>query len=513
MLNYTSFIGNNIDTYKFDVYNKSGQSKAGCPVTLKKATSSLRLAPTSSSWQEFTSSEYNLVRNLDGNSITVSTATVGELAQILVEVDLSQLVTTKGNLETLKGLVSSIKVVAHARAEGSFSNTLVSKCNIMMWDSTQWNSTYMGERTGSNIQEIITPNTSIPSLELATWSQARIGVDNKIYALISCPNSAGTTIPSKVLLDFVTVYLDLRRSPDKIVPKEVKLENNWSLLIKGVSPVALNNSPLVTPPITRTLGVISQELKTSKAEVRISSNGKIEAYFQSQGEIPTSLVSSAPSVTEYYKPYNILFQHNNGKYTLFVRNNGQTYTDTKTYTPMPIGVYQYNIMQTIENTQQANVFFDTWEISDHIFSSMETEVILTGRNDMFPDNQYLNSLQTIYANPSFVPNFMDSRWKWNSNISIITKQPDIIKFSTVTPYTGNNITVDVLPNTKYKLSCNIIGESGHIVWVQKSNDNTISQGTDMTFTTGAYTNQLAVILQNREAGEFTFNELRLRRLD
>lgn len=513
MLDYSTFIGSNVDTYKFDVFNKSGQSKAGCPVTLKKATSSLRLAPTSSAWQEFTSNEYNLVRYLDGNSITVSTATAGELAQILVEVDLSQLVTTKGNLETLKGLVSSIKVVAHARAEGSFTNTLVSKCNIMMWDSTQWNSTYMGERTGSGIQEIITPNTSIPSLELGTWSQARIGGDNKIYALISCPNSAGTTIPSKVLLDFVTVYLDLRRSPDKIVPKEVKLESNWSLLIKGVSPVTLSNSPLVTSPITRTLGIISQEFKTSKAEVRISSNGKIEAYFQSQGEIPTSLVSSAPSVTKDYKPYNILFQHSNGKYTLSVRNNGQTYTDTKTYTAMPIGVYKYNIMQTIENTQQANSFFDTWEISDHVFSDTELEVILSGRNEKVPNNEYLNSLADIYSNPNLAPNFMDSRWSWSKDIVVSHKQPDIVAFSTASTYTGSSITFDVIPNTTYEITCDITGDSGHIVWRQLSNSNLITQGVASTVVTSEYTNQLVVVLQNREAGNFIFSNLRVRRLD
>lgn len=514
MLDYSTFIGSNVDTYKFDVFNKIGQSKAGCPVTVKRARNTFKLSPSNPAWSEITDAEYKKISKVDGALTSASSNVAGEFAQLLIEVDLAQLVTTKGSLENLKGLVKSIKVEAYARGEGSFSNQKVTKCNIMLWDNTnKWSDQYAGEANSSDIQKVVTPIATIPESELDTWSQNRITSEGKIYALVSCPNSAGAELPSVATLDYIVIYLDLRRSPDKIQPKQVELGETWSILIKGIAPVALHNSPRAESSVVRTLGLVTQDFKVARADIRISTNNKIGAYFQGQGEGISSIISSAPAVAEEYSTYNILFQNNKGNYTLAIRHKGKTYIDKRTDVPMPIGVYDYGVMQTHGGTQQANSFFDTWEISDHVFSDTELEVILSGRNEKVPNNEYLNSLADIYSNPNLAPNFMDSRWSWSKDIVVSHKQPDIVAFSTVSTYTGSSITFDVIPNTTYEITCDITGDSGHIVWRQLSNSNLITQGVASTVVTSEYTNQLVVALQNREAGNFIFSNLRVRRLD
>lgn len=501
----------------YDFNLKIAGSVTECPMKCYWARSTDLLLPTDSNWREFNQSNYNLLQAQDNTSAYIDATTVGEKAQFLIELNLTDLCNSVygGNNQTLKQNLTSLEVDAWARGEGDNNGVKGYNIkNIVYRPTDGWAPSYYGRNNTDKIEKIKTPLDIIEPDQIPIWTRERLTADNKIYILLVSDYSASEAFPSKIWLDYVSIKLNLSRQPDKVLPIALNLGNKWSIVVKGVS------YDWESTVKDKYLFWLQDPEKQENIAFRYIS-GNIGRFSVQHG----SKVVSAPSAPSMRSPRwginSYLFQYADNKYTMYhLDGEGIRQIEFPDTDGFKVGTYNLFIGQHTAYAYQADAFIEDLQLLDQTFNAKEAEVILRGRNSFESTNQRYNNLADIFHNPKLTPDFTHNTWAINKNASV-SLDGKTLTLNATAGYQESYVSIDCRPNTKYKVKCKFEGD-GRVVIIEKNNNLKVKQeyrildsnGTlSGEFTTTSRTNVITVSCSNSTAGTFKYSDLEVRRLD
>ncbi|MHB9943580.1 hypothetical protein CF065_18690 [Clostridium sporogenes] len=478
------YVGGDTTELEYNFFTKTAGSMVECPMKCYYVASPEPLLPNDNKWIEFDQTKYDKLKNQDNNTQSIATTTVGEKAQILVELDLNGLCNSLygGSNSVLRSNVKAANIEYWMYAEGDNNGIKDYKISLRTLDNTVWGTVVKYD----NAKQI----TKL-SRDIISDAKYYITTDNKIYVLLVSEYPASATIPSKVFLDYINIKLKINRQPDRIEPIDIELGEEWSLLFKGVS---YNWDNTTTDKYLFWLVGTS----TNIAFRYINGNiGRLTVQYGSQ-----YLTSpNAPNLrTKQWECNNYLIQYKNNIYTCY-HLDGQglrkiTFTDNIGFKK---GIYKLYLCQHTGYGYQADAFIPDIPIKyNQAFSDEEAEIILKGKN------------------PNLLPNFKDSRWTIHTQ-TIVSEDGKSITINATETWLNNYILLPILPNNKYQLKCQKTANArfdldfyygNTIVLDTPSNNNSIIE-----FTTPSICNIVKINCKNPEVGTFTFSNLELRRLD
>lgn len=482
------YVGGDRTTLEYNFFAKVAGSITECPMKCYWARAKDLLLPTDIRWKEFNQENYDRIKNQDNISALMDATIVGEKPQFLIELDLNGLCNNlyAGSNAILEQNVKSIQLSAVVRGKGANGEVLgyLSKHYLYRHDTSQY--VEWGENTTSSLV------TSSNEVTMVGASTGYITQDNKIYMLLVANYPANSTILSVLYLDYMSIGLKLIRQPDVVPPIDVNLKDEWSILIKGFSPSWDNNN--APNPYPRVLEIKDKLIVSYRQDTKVF-------YFQ---DVITGTTATIPSFSfPKFKAINILITQNaNGVITMYILDNGGILKKVSSPGHNITGIGQLYILQNNGVARHGDAFIDSRpEFNNISVSDQEAEIILKSKN------------------PNIVPNFTDSRWTIHQNATV-NLEGTTLKLNATANYQGSSIAIPVLPNNRYKVTCNFIGQ-GHIAISEQYNNIKIKEYRvlDYTenytgeFTTSNSTNYIILTCQNASVGTFTFSNLELKRLD
>ncbi|MBE6058297.1 hypothetical protein [Clostridium sp.] len=479
------YVGGDTTELTFNFFTKVAGSMVECPMKCYYSASTSTPLPNSSSWIELNQERYDKLKAQDNNLLEFSNSTAGEKIHILIELDLTALCNSiyGGNNNTLKSNLKELSWSSWTSGEGNNNGTKSYSSIMRIYNQ------------GTNTYGYGIANTSSAVAELnptPITDSGYITSDNKIYIIIISDYPASTSIPNKLRLDYATIRLKINRQPDIVPPMEVELGEEWSILIKGFSPSWDNNN--APNPYPRVFEIKDKLIVSYRQDTKVF-------YFQ---DVITGTTATIPSFSfPKFKAINILITQNaNGVITMYILDNGGILKKVSSPGYNITGIGQLYILQNNGVARHGDAFIDSRpEFNNNSVSDQEAEIILKSKN------------------PNIVPNFKDNRWTIHQNATI-NLDGTTLKLNATANYQGSSISIPVLPNNRYKVACNFIGQ-GHIAILEQYNNIKIKEYRVLDYTgnyTGEFitsnnTNSIILACSNASIGVFSFNNLELRRLD
>lgn len=485
------YVGGDTTELTFNFFTKVAGSMTECPMKCYYVASPELLLPNDNKWIEFDQTKYDKLKNQDNNTQSIATTTVGEKAQILVELDLNGLCNSLygGSNSVLRGNVKAANIEYWMYAEGDNNGIKDYKISLRTLDNTVWGTVVKYD----NAKQI----TKL-SRDIISDAKYYITTDNKIYVLLVSEYPASATIPSKVFLDYIDIKLQLNRQPDKADPIGLELGDEWSLLFRGVS---YNWENTTTDKYLFWLaGKPNEHIAFRYIDGNIG-------RFSVQHDTQYVTAPNAPNIrSKRWECNNYLLQYKDNVYTCYhLDSQGLRKINFTDNIGFKKGIYKLYLCQHTGYGYQADAFIPDIPIKyNQAFSEQEVEMILKGKN------------------PNIVPNFNNGDWYIHPNAST-NLEGTILTLVATANYQGSSIVLPILPNNRYKIDVEIedINNLAHVAITQRCNNTNISTARvfdnsgnyNGEFITQDKINTLVIACQNTGIGTFKFKNLRLKRLD
>jgi hypothetical protein len=239
------YVGGDTVEFTFDFGTKIANSVAECPMKYYYGVSPTLNSPADiPKWFEATSQSYlDRLKTQDGSIDLLSNAVSGNIAQLLVELDLTPICNRfyGGSNAAMKAGLKSIQADVWAMGSGVNAGVKADGVIVKMWSNTSGGWYFDASSTSGSISKIISQATSgAPNI---------VNTSNKLYILIASQYASDGTIASSVSLDYLSIKISLARTAETVKPKTVNLGKTWALLIKGFSPAWDSVNPKVTGKI------------------------------------------------------------------------------------------------------------------------------------------------------------------------------------------------------------------------------------------------------------------------
>lgn len=360
------YIGGDSFEVNYDFGTKVANSVAECPMKYYMCADNTLHVPTGS-WYEYPTQSNIDKLKVQGDGLTEveSTNVNGVIAQAMVELDLTPLLTLFGTNALMKSAVKSIEVNVWAKGEGSNGGVLANGVNVQMWDNTLgvWASTGGWSSNSNSIIKI----TASPSS-----ASPKINTNNKLNILIASQYASDGTIASKVELDYISIKIVFSRAVDNPQTKQVYLPNMWSWIVKGVAP-----TDDVTVSKDRYLLMIYKDAVNYLILKRY--NNSLLAF---GGKVNNSVFTWAISTKtlEKYKATNILIEQNTiGIKLRLLKNNDVVETISTTFADKLTGNVIVCFGASSTNTLQADAFTELFQLMPYyVPTDYEAEAMLKG---------------------------------------------------------------------------------------------------------------------------------------
>lgn len=438
----------------------------------------------------------NALEYFTNNSVEMAVQTTSKASAYLVEVDLTPIATALygGSNSALKSALKAIQADVWASGYGANGNDVVNGvfcCAFIFSTFNAYGSTIAVDK-GINNTNAITKQTFIST---NAWARNMMNASNKIYFLIASTNNSTTDIPSVVNLDYLTVRVDLTRTPDVISnPPNINLTDTWNILIRGFAP-AWND-------LTKT-HIIWQLVRDTNNRIGIgwdSNNQKLWVFNFINGAFSYVQIFNFYTLTKY-KIANILISCSNNTITAYgLINNSSMEKHTASITAIT-GNSTLLLGYDTNNTLQADAFIDgVVYIPNKTYDDTTAEAILRGTKEgfEFPELFDINAV-TLHPNA--------------------TRSNGVITLNATAGYQNSTIDIPVLPNNQYTFTFNKTGVNGYIDVAEKYNNVLLGYsgkglGTEgnvtYTFITKSNTNKISLNIQNTTTGTFTFSNISLK---
>lgn len=472
------FVGGDTAEFEFDFGTKVAKSVAECPMKLYGSyTSSLQVPSNitgvvTTGWvEEPAQAQLDKIKSQDNTCLTYSSTGNGIIAQMMIELDLSQLCQSLfgGSNSAMKAALKTITATAYAKGNGASGNSVA----FRIWnnDSSHWDGSV------ANATSNITDITIVATVSLFVNSS------NKLYLLLYAPSSDGS-IPSETDLDYINIKLQFSRVPDVIAPISITLPSTWNMVIKGVAFAWDSNNNSNTYAWKRVIELM-QSSSANRIEFTYDYTNK---RFILGGQGITTAYGDTFNLVKF-KAYNFIMGYDGTNLYFKCLIDGVV----KTYkTAVTLNNFLYNQLYLAQSKNDNSAYLDGFInsvifIPNKVFDDTEAEAVLRETAEGFEEDELVTD-----------GTFQNGLTSWTDHGAGITAIPGNLIFTTMGSYANQYI--NVLPNNQYYLdvegncACRVYEYYNSI----QIKSYCITKG---TFTIGDKTNRLAVSLYPAAANQ------------